>query len=95
MEEKIENSIVFYKLKIDQIEKIKTNVVSSETKDIRLKIETKHWYGLSEPFLSKEKHKIQLEKSVIVEVLNEIQNKYKENIDKLIDMEIERRNNKC
>lgn len=92
-EEKINNSIVFQKSRIEEIEKVKQQVALSETKTIRIKIETKHWYGYSEPFLSKDKHKIELTKDTTISILNEIQSKCRERIDKLIDMEIERRNN--
>lgn len=92
-EEKIENSIIYNKLKIDEIQMIKNRVVLSETEKIRIKIETKRWYGFAEPFLSKEIDKIEIQKSTAIEILDEIQNKHQQNIDKLIDMEIERRKN--
>lgn len=92
-EEKIENSIIYNKLKIDEIQMIKNRVVLSETEKIRIKIETKRWYGFAEPFLSKEIDKIEMQKSTAIEILDEIQNKHQQNIDKLIDMEIERRKN--
>ncbi len=90
-DEKTDNSIILQKSRIEEIEKIKQQVALSETKDIRIKIETKHWYGYSEPFLAKKKHKILLQKSTMIAILNGIQSKCRERIDKLIDMEIERR----
>lgn len=92
-EEKIYNSIAFQEGQIEEIKKVKQQVALSETKDIRIKIETKHWYGYSEPFLAKKKHKILLQKSTMIAILNGIQSKCRERIDKLIDMEIERRKN--
>lgn len=92
-EEKIYNSIALQQSKIKELDKIKQQVNLSETKDIRLKIETKHWYGYSELFLAKDKHKIEISKSTVITILEEIQNKCRERINKLIDMEIERRNN--
>lgn len=91
-EEKIYNSIAYNESQIEEIEKVKQQVALSETKDIRIKIETKHWYGYSEPFLAKKKHKILLQKSTVIAILSGIQSKCRERIDKLIDMEIERRN---
>lgn len=92
-EEKPYNSIVLQKSRIEEIEKIKQLVASSDTKDIRIKIETKHWCGYLEPFLKKEKSKIKLTKDTTILILEGLQDKCKERIDKLIDMEIERRKN--
>lgn len=92
--EKIYNSIFLQKSRIEEIEKIKQLVASSETKDIRINIETKHWYGYSEPFLKKDKYKIETTKNTTISILEEIQNSCRERINKLIDMEIERRKNK-
>ena len=55
--DKIENSIALCQVTIETLEKIKERVKTSETEEIRIKIETKHWYGYSEPHLAKEKHK--------------------------------------
>lgn len=43
--DKINNSIAFQQSQIEEIKKIKEKVRLSESKNIRLKIETKHWYG--------------------------------------------------
>lgn len=94
MEDKIENSIVLHQKIINEIELLKIKIGSSETKDIRFKIETKHWYGFSEPFLSKEKSVLNLSKETMQVILDEAINKERERIDKLIDMEIEQRRNK-
>lgn len=93
MEEKITNSIAYYQGIIFEIEKIKQRIQESENNDIRLKIETKHWYGFSEPFLGKDIHKLEITKTTMQKVLDELINKEKERINKLIDMEIERRIN--
>lgn len=92
-EEKTYNSIILQKSRIEEIEKIKQLVASSETKDIRINIETKHWYGYFDPFMKKEKHKTKLTKDTTILILEGLQDKCKERIDKLIDMEIERRKN--
>lgn len=88
---KIENSIALHQSTIETLKKIKERVETSETEEIRFKIETKHWYGFSEPFIAKEKHKIETTKysaTVLLETAIKIE---KEKIDKLIDMEIEKR----
>ena len=89
--DKIENTIALHQGTIETLKKIKERVETSETEEIRFKVETKHWYGFSEPFLVKEKHKIETTKysaTVLLETAIKIE---KEKIDKLIDMEIEKR----
>lgn len=91
MEEKIENSIALHQNAINILEKIKKRVETSETEKIRLKVETKHWYGFSEPFLAKEKHKLEMDKYSVNVLLETAIKLERERIDKLIDMEIARR----
>lgn len=89
--DKIENSIAMHQNTIINLEHIKEEVNASVTEDIRLKIETKHWYGYVEPFIAKQKHKIDMTKysaNVLLETAIKLE---KERIDKLIDMEIEKR----
>lgn len=89
--DRIENSIVLHQGTIMNLEKIKKAVEESETDNIRFKIETQHWYGFSEPFLGKQKHKLYMSKystNVLLETAIKLE---RERIDKLIDMEIEKR----
>jgi len=53
MDEKISNTIALKQQIINELEKLSMDVKESVTKDIRFRIETKHWYGYSEPFLKK------------------------------------------
>lgn len=89
--DKIINTIALKQGIIEEIESIKEQVRKSENKKIRIKIETKHWYGFSEPFLGKLHHKICVSKETITKILNQVQDLEKERINKLIDMEIENR----
>ena len=89
--DKIENSIALHQNTIITLENIKERVETSETENIRIKIETKHWYGFSEPFLAKEKHKIDTSKYSAKILLDTAIKMERERIDKLIDMEIEKR----
>ena len=89
--DKIDNSIFLHQQTIYELKKIKKRVKQSETKNIRFRVETKHWYGFTEPFLSTDKHKLNISKETMQVILDEAINKEKERIDKLIDMEIERR----
>lgn len=93
MDNKTSNKIAEYQQSINDLEKIEEEVIKSETEDIRLKIETKHWYGYSEDMcLLKRKHKIDTDKSSMVLVLETAIKIIREKIDKLIDLEIEQRN---
>lgn len=91
--DKIENTIALHQGTIETLKKIKERVETSETEQIRLKVETKHWYGFAEPFLAKEKHKLEMDKYSATFLLDTAIKLEKERIDKLIDMEIEKRNN--
>ena len=89
--DRIENSIALHQGTIMNLEKIKKAVEKSETDNIRFKIETQHWYGFSEPFLGKQRHKLYMSKysaNVFLEIAIKME---RERIDKLIDMEIEKR----
>lgn len=89
--EKLHNTIALKQQIINDIEKILERVKESKTEDIRVKIETKHWYGYSEPHLGKEQHRLYVNKEVIISVLEnaiEIERTY---INKCIDIEIEQR----
>ena len=90
-EEKIENSIALHQEIIFEIERIKKAIKESETKKIRFRVETKHWYGFSEPFLNTKKHKLDISKATMQEILNTVIDKERERINKLIDKEIELR----
>ncbi len=91
MEDKISNSIALYQCCINELEELKKRVQTSETEDIRFIIKTKHWYGYSEPFLGKEKTRIDISKYTMEVVIDEAINKQRERINQLIDMEIENR----
>ena len=80
-EEEIYNYISENQNNIEIIKKIKERVALSETERIRVKIETKHWYGFSEPFLSKEKHTIETTKKLMQEILDGVMNRAKKEVD--------------
>ena len=90
-EDKIENSIALHQSTIETLKKIKEEVETSETEKMRFKIETKHWYGYSEPHLCKIKNTIRVDKYTANVLLDTAINIEQERIDKLIDMEIEKR----
>ena len=90
MKDKIGNSIALHQMAINELKAIKHRVNTTATDDVRFKIETKHWYGYSEPFLAKNKDKLNVSVYTMNLILDEAIKKEKERIDKLIDMEIER-----
>lgn len=95
-EEKEENTIALKYITIKELKNIRTKVEKSEDEKIRLKIETKHWYGYSEPFLSKSKDRLKVSKHTMLKILDEAIKKEEDYINKLIDKEIMiRRNELC
>ena len=96
MEDKTSNSIALYQCCINELEELRKKVQASATEDIRFVIQTRHWYGYSEPFLKKENTRIDISKYTMEVVIDEAINKQRERINKLIDMEIEsRKTNHC
>ena len=91
MDEKISNTIALKQQIINELEKLSMDVKESVTKDIRFRIETKHWYGYSEPFLKRNRHILEVSKDTMQAILNSAIEKEKERIEKCIDMEIHRR----
>lgn len=55
---------------LEGLEKIKERIQASETEDIRIKIETKHWYGYSEPFIQSITDRITLPKRTIYTIVS-------------------------
>lgn len=95
--EKIENTIALKYQTIQEIKMLINKIEESSSKDIRFRIETKHWYGFGlEPHLIKEKDIINISKNSMITILNETIQKERERIDKLTDMEIETlKKNEC
>lgn len=91
MNEKISNTIALHQMAINELKEIKHKVQKTATDNVRFRIETKHWYGYSYPFLAKSKDKLEISTYTMLLILDEAINKEKERIDKLIDMEIERK----
>ena len=91
MLDKIENTIALHQNTIEELQRIKERIEKSITEEIRFKIETRHWYGYSEPFIVKQKHKLETTKYSATVLLDTAIKIETERIDKLIDMEIEKR----
>lgn len=91
MDDKIANTIALHQMAINELEEIKHRVETTATNDIRFIIQTKHWYGYSEPFIAKTRDKLEVSTYTMLKILDEAIKTEKQNIDKLIDMAIEKR----
>ena len=89
--DKIENSIVLHQENIEGFKKMKAIIEASETEILRIDIQTKHWYGYFEPTLLKHHNKIELQKYSVLTLLGTAIKIEQERINKIIDMEIEKR----
>lgn len=95
MNEKISNTIAAKQQNINEIIKLKDKIRHSIGKDVRFRIETKHWYGYAEDFhFEKERDILDIPSETMIIILDGVIEKEKERINKLIDMEIENRNKK-
>ena len=91
MEEELDIAIAKHQQRIQDLKEIQERIKDSETEKIRFKIESKHWYGYSEPFLVKVKDTIRLDKytaKLLLEIAIKVE---KQKIDNLIDIEIIKR----
>lgn len=81
---KVYEKIATLQGEIAQSQEIIHSIEESDSDKIRLKFETQHWYGFAEPFLGKDKIKVETSKSFLLTIFNTIiENRTKE-IDKLI-----------
>lgn len=95
MNEKISNTIAAKQQNINEIIKLKDKIRHSIGKDVRFRIETKHWYGYAEDLhFGKERDILDIPPETMMVILDGVIEKEKERINKLIDMEIENRNKK-
>lgn len=89
MEDKISNTIFLKQQSINELNDLKEKIKKSDTDKIRFRIETKHWYGFTEPTLIKSKDKLNLSKQTMLKIIDKAIEEERAYIDKLIDMEIE------
>ena len=57
MNEKISNTIALHQMSINELKEIKHRVETTESEDVRFRIETKHRYGYTEHFIAKNNDK--------------------------------------
>ena len=66
-----------------ELEQLKEKILTSEGKEIKFKIETKHWYGFDMPFLQKEKSNFNISEHSLIAIIDEMLDKIKESLDDL------------
>ena len=90
MKEKIANSIALRQMTINELKEIKYNIEQSVDKNVKFSIETRHIIGFDIGILKKKKT-LPISNYTMKLLLDEAIRKEKERINKLIDMEIERK----
>lgn len=90
MKEKIANSIALRQMTINELKEIKHNIEQSVDKNVKFSIETRHIIGFDIGILKKKKT-LPISNYTMKLLLDEAIRKEKERINKLIDMEIERK----
>ena len=90
MKEKIANSIALRQMTINELKEIKHNIEQSVDENVKFSIETRHIIGFDVGILKKKKT-LPISNYTMKLLLDEAIRKEKERINKLIDMEIERK----
>ena len=90
MEEKICNTIALCQMSINELRNIKKRLEDNCTDNVKFIIQTREFNPI-ELATFKRKHKLDISTYTMNLILDEAIRKEKEKIDKLIDMEIERR----
>ena len=90
MEEKICNTIALCQMSINELRNIKKRLEDNCTDNVKFIIQTREFNPI-ELATFKRKHKLDISTYTMNLILDEAIRKEKERIDKLIDMEIERR----
>ncbi len=91
MEEKIANSIALHQMTINELEDIKLKVKDNIDDTVKFRIETRQIFRAWEPYMTKCKSKMDISPRTMMLILDEAIKAEKGRIDKLIDMEIDRR----
>ena len=90
MEEKICNTIALCQMSINELKSIKKKLEDNCTDNVKFMIQTREFNPI-ELATFRRKHKLDISSYTMNLILDEAIRKEKERIDKLIDMEIERR----
>ena len=93
-EKEIFDYIAEIKSELDEINTIRGRIRASTPEKLRVKIETKQWFGFSEPFLAKEHSKIYASKKTMLKLLSVMEDEAKKEINIAIDLLIKTRKEK-
>lgn len=91
MEDKIANSIALHQMTVNELKELKRAVDENLLDTTKFMIQTRHRIGYLETSTIKRKNKIDVSSRTMQLILDEAIRKEKELINKLIDMEIERK----
>lgn len=92
MDEKIANSIALHQMTIEEVRGIKKNIEENIDDTVRFDIRTRLIFRRWEPYITTIKNKLNVSPRTMLLICDEVIQKEKDRIDKLIDMEIEKRN---
>lgn len=91
MEDKIANSIAQHQGVINELELIKERVKKNIDSTVRFRIETRQIFKSWEPYIARCKDKMDISPDTMIAILDEAMKVERERINKLIDMEIDKR----
>ena len=88
MDDKIANSIALHQMTIKEVRGIKRNIKENIDDTVRFDIRTRLIFKRWEPYITVIKNKLEVSPRTMLLILDEVEKKEKERIDKLIDIEI-------
>ncbi len=91
MDDKIANSIAHHQAIINELQDVKEKVKNNVDDKVKVRIETTQIFRIWEPYLTKTKNKFDLSPSTMFAILDQAIAIERERINKLIDMEIDKR----
>lgn len=94
MDDKIANSIALHQVTINELKDIKKKVENNIDDKVRFRIETRQIFRMWEPYITKCRDKMDIGPHTMLTILDQAINVERDRINKLIDMEIDKRINK-
>ena len=91
MDDKIANSIALHQMTIKELEEIKENIAENIDDVVRFCIETRRIFRVWEPYISRIKNKLEVSPRTMILIIEEVIADEKRKINKLIDMEVDKR----
>ena len=91
MEDKIANSIALHQMTIKELEEIKENIAKNIDDVVRFRIETRRIFRVWEPYISRIKNKLEVSPRTMILIIEEVIADEKRKINKLIDVEVDKR----